>query len=62
MVEGTLTEAILGSKVGRGLSVGEILVFDVDLAYAHDGTAPLAIKVMEETPELNKIFSNRYVY
>ena len=55
MVEGTLTEAILGSKVGRGLSVGEILVFDVDLAYAHDGTAPLAIKVMEETPELNKI-------
>ena len=51
----TLTEKILSAKVGRRVSPGDFIVVDVDLAYAHDGTAPLAIKVMKENRELYKV-------
>ncbi|MCD6323882.1 MAG: 3-isopropylmalate dehydratase large subunit [Desulfurococcales archaeon] len=54
-MEGTLTHKILSRKAGRAVSPGEIIVVDVDLAYAHDGTAPLAIKVMEESRTLMKV-------
>lgn len=54
--DATLTEKILSRKAGRRVSPGEFIVASVDLAYAHDGTAPLAIKTMEEVEELNKVF------
>ena len=44
---GTMTEKILSSKLGREVEAGEHVVVDVDLVYAHDGTAPLAIDVLE---------------
>ncbi len=46
-MEGTMTGKILSSKLGRGVEPGEHIVVDVDLVYAHDGTAPLAIDVLE---------------
>lgn len=39
----TLVRKILSLKAGRELSVGEIVLLDVDLALANDITAPLAI-------------------
>lgn len=39
----TLVQKILSLKAGRDLSVGEIVLLDVDLALANDITAPLAI-------------------
>lgn len=52
----TMAEKILSAKVGRDVSAGEIVVAEVDLVYAHDGTAPLAIQVMEETDALSRVF------
>ncbi|RDD53226.1 MAG: homoaconitate hydratase family protein [Candidatus Korarchaeota archaeon NZ13-K] len=43
----TMVEKIISSKIGRFVSPGEHVVVPVDLVYAHDGTAPLAIEVME---------------
>ncbi len=51
----TLTEKILSAKVGRRVRPGDFIVADVDLAYAHDGTAPLAIQVMKEKPHLYRV-------
>ncbi|MFW6110640.1 MAG: 3-isopropylmalate dehydratase large subunit [Thermoproteota archaeon] len=45
----TIAEKILSKKVGRSVSPGEIIVAEIDLIMAHDGTAPLAI---EKLPEL----------
>lgn len=42
----TMAEKILSSKVGRPVSPGEHVVAEVDLVYAHDGTAPLALDVI----------------
>lgn len=39
----TLVQRILSLKAGRELSVGEVVLLDVDLALANDVTAPLAI-------------------
>lgn len=50
-----MAEKILSRKVGRPVTPGEFIVTTVDLAYAHDGTAPPAIKLMEEVPELSGI-------
>lgn len=43
----TMTEKILSKKAGKLVQPGEIVVVDVDLVYAHDGTAPLIIDIME---------------
>jgi len=53
----TLTEAILSAKAGRTVTPGEFVVVDVDLMYAHDGTAPLAMRVMEDHEVLHKVLS-----
>ncbi len=47
-IHGTIAEKIIGYRVGRRVSPGEFVVVDVDVVYAHDGTAPLAIQVLEE--------------
>lgn len=51
----TITEKILSAKAGRDVSPGDFILAEPDLAYAHDGTAPLAIKVMEENPFLYRV-------
>ncbi len=43
----TLAEKILSGKAGKEVHPGEYIALDVDLVYAHDGTAPLAIDVLE---------------
>lgn len=51
----TMTEKILSGKVGRPVSPGDFVLAEADVAYAHDGTAPLAIKVMEENPFMYRV-------
>jgi len=52
----TLTEKILSHAVGRTVNPGEIIVTEVDLVYAHDGTAPLAIQVLSNELRFIKVF------
>ena len=47
----TLAEKILGLKAGKSVRPGEIIVVDVDLALAQDGTGPLAIRSIGELKE-----------
>ena len=44
----TLAEKILSEHVGRKVRAGEIAVVQVDLAYAQDGTGPLAVRKIQE--------------
>ena len=44
----TLAEKILSEHVGREVGAGEIIVVPVDLAYAQDGTGPLAVRKVQE--------------
>lgn len=44
----TLAEKILSEHVGREVMAGEIVVVRVDLAYAQDGTGPLAARKVQE--------------
>lgn len=44
----TLSEKILSGHAGREVRSGEIVVVSVDLVYAQDGTAPLAIRKFQE--------------
>ncbi len=58
-----MTEKILSSKLGRRVEVGEFVIIPIDFVYAHDGTAPLSIKVMKEVKELSRVFnSNRVAF
>ncbi|MEB3861583.1 MAG: 3-isopropylmalate dehydratase large subunit [Desulfurococcales archaeon] len=45
---GTLTEVILERRLGRAPERGEIAIVEVDHVYLHDGTLPLALRVLEE--------------
>jgi len=59
----TIAEKILGHKVGREVSPGEIIVANIDAVMAQDGTAPLAIKVMNEKFGGERIFDpNKVVF
>ncbi len=51
----SMTLKVLGEKAGKSVEVGEYLVLDVDLVYAHDGTAPLAIDVMKDEFGVDKV-------
>ena len=44
----TITEKIFSKASGSRVSPGDIVVVDIDVAMAHDGTAPLAIKAFQE--------------
>jgi 3-isopropylmalate/(R)-2-methylmalate dehydratase large subunit len=44
----TLAEKIFSAKCGRPARAGEIVVANVDLAFAQDGTGPLAIRQIEK--------------
>ena len=52
----TLAEKILSENAGKEVRVGEIAVVKVDLAYAQDGTGPLAVRKIEEMG-LEKIYN-----
>ncbi|MHC1586387.1 MAG: homoaconitase large subunit [Candidatus Hecatellaceae archaeon] len=44
----TLAEKLLSEAAGKRVEAGDLIVVEVDLAMAHDGTAPLAIKSFRE--------------
>lgn len=44
----TLAEKILSENIGKEVKAGEIVVAGVDLAYAQDGTGPLAVRKIQE--------------
>jgi 3-isopropylmalate/(R)-2-methylmalate dehydratase large subunit len=44
----TITEKILSKASGSKVSPGDIVVADIDVAMAHDGTAPLTINAFQE--------------
>jgi 3-isopropylmalate/(R)-2-methylmalate dehydratase large subunit len=44
----TLAEKILSEKAGKAVVPGQIVLIDVDLALAQDGTGPLAIRSVRE--------------
>lgn len=52
----TLSEKILTQHLGKEVRPGEIVVVNVDLTYAQDGTAPLAIKKLQEMG-FDKVFN-----
>lgn len=44
----TLVEKIFSKALGKEVNAGDFVVANIDYALAHDGTAPLAIKVFED--------------
>ena len=44
----TVAEKILSETLGRRVEAGDIVIANVDLVMAHDGTAPLAIQAFKE--------------
>ena len=44
----TIAEKIISDHAGKEVSAGEFVVANVDLAYIHDGTGPLAVRQMKE--------------
>ena len=57
----TITEKILAAHAGlKSVSPGDLIEVRVDLAFAHDFTAPLAIQVFEETGA-EKVFNRNKV-
>ncbi len=48
-----LTEKIISRHAGKGVRPGDMVVADVDIALAQDGTAPLAIRQIEKLGSCN---------
>lgn len=48
MTPQTLAEKILSTRTGADVRPNDLIVVPVDLAFAHDGTLPLAIQLMED--------------
>lgn len=44
----TIVQKLFRNRLGRKVAPGEIVVANIDLAYAHDGTGPLAIDAFNE--------------
>ena len=44
----TLAEKLISEKVGREVRAGEVVVCPVDVAFAQDGTGPLAVRQIEK--------------
>ena len=56
----TLVEKILSGKVGYNVKPGDTVVVDVDFTGCHDGSGPLAVRLMKERG-WNSIFDPRKV-
>lgn len=52
----TIAEKILSNKSGKDVTAGEIVIADLDFVMAQDGTAPLAIKVLNDMG-IDKVFN-----
>lgn len=50
-----LIDVIISKAVGREVSPGDIVVVDIDVVYAQDGTAPLIIDVIEKELKVDKL-------
>ena len=48
MTPQTMAEKILSKKTGAAVRPNDLIVVPVDLGFAHDGTLPLAIQLMED--------------
>ncbi|MEM2924831.1 MAG: 3-isopropylmalate dehydratase large subunit [Methanocellales archaeon] len=57
----TMAEKILSKKLGREVTPGDLIVCEVDLAFAHDGTMPLAIQQMESGFKTRRVFDSNKV-
>ena len=57
----TIAEKILSHAAGKNVSPGEFIIANVDLVFAHDGTALLAIDVMREELKREEIFDKNKV-
>ena len=44
----TLVEKIISEKTGLNVKATDIVITDVDLCYAHEGTGPLALEKIKE--------------
>ncbi|HIH40207.1 MAG TPA: 3-isopropylmalate dehydratase large subunit [Halobacteria archaeon] len=51
----TMAEKILSNKIKKDVYAGDMIISPIDLAFAHDGTLPLAIEKMEEM-DSRKVF------
>lgn len=57
----TMTEKILAKRLGRVPSPGEHIVAPVDYVYMHDGTFPLALRVLNEAGLVDQVDPSRLV-
>ena len=56
----TLVQKILSEKVGHAVTPGDAVVLDVDFIGLHDGSGPLAVRLMQEK-SWEKIFNPKKV-
>lgn len=57
-----LIDTIISKAVGRQVVPGEIVVVDIDVVYAQDGTAPLVIDVIEKELGVDKLLAANRTY
>ncbi|OMF61060.1 3-isopropylmalate dehydratase large subunit [Paenibacillus sp. FSL R5-0766] len=57
----TVIEKILSNKSNTDVTAGDIVIANLDLVMAQDGNAPLAIKMLKEEFNTNKVFDNEKV-
>ena len=50
----TLVQKILSEKVGHAVNPGDAVVIDVDFIGLHDGSGPLAVRLMKEKNTVKK--------
>lgn len=51
----TLAEKILGNKLGRSVTPGEIVICDIDFSVVQDGTGPLTFDMIQELTGSNTV-------
>lgn len=57
-----LIDTLLSRVIGKEVSPGDIVIIDVDTVYAHDGTAPLVIEVLEKELGVKKLYAADKTY
>ena len=56
----TVVEKLLSSKLGRDITPGETILVDIDFVALHDGSGPLAVRLMKER-KWNQVFDPKKV-
>ncbi|MEM4848514.1 MAG: 3-isopropylmalate dehydratase/homoaconitate hydratase family large subunit [Ignisphaera sp.] len=57
-----LIDVLISKVIGREVGPGDIVVIDVDVVYAQDGTAPLVIDVIKKELRLEKLLAAHRAY